>query len=228
MKSIYFTAILGLFGIICGILTSKVTNSVVNYKIGKCGYEIKNNYFPKIYVYLISAFLALSFAFSIWFYPPVESAFLCMFCYIAVIGTVVDYKMRIIPNELVILLFILGVMRGFLSDYSPNIFNSLLGLILVMSIFALTTLTTNIFKRGFGIGAGDFKLAGVIALIVGYTGSIQFLTGMALMICIYCIGGMYLRLLSLKDTFPMCGFIMSGFIISVFYDNLQPIILWLL
>lgn len=228
MHQIVLTAVACFVGIITGVFIPKMSQAIVDYKMDKSGYEMKNNYFPKLYVFAGTIFVATAFGLAFWYYPPVEAVFLCIFSVIAIIGTIVDYTLRIIPNELVLLLLVIGIVRCFVSDFSPCILESLCGFILVICIFALTAFITHVFKKGFGIGAGDLKLAGIIGLIVGYTGAIYFLVGMALAICVYCVGGMYLRLLSLKDTFPMCGFIMAGFLISVYYSKLEPLLLKLL
>lgn len=227
-NQIVLVAVVCLVGLVIGLLLPRISQAIVNYKMDKSGYEMKNNYFPKLYVFTGALFTVMAFGLAFWYYPPVEAVFLCMFSVIAVVGTVVDYKLRIIPNELVLGLLVIGTIRCFVSDYSPCFLESICGFILVICIFALTAFITHVFKKGFGIGAGDLKLAGIIGIIVGYTGSIYFLVGMALSICIYCVGGMYLRLLSLKDTFPMCGFIMAGFLISVYYTKLEPLILMII
>ena len=67
-----------------------------------------------------------------------------------------------------------------------------------------------------GIGAGDVKLLLATAIAVGYPGVLVSMMVMAVAVAVYCLGGLLLKKLTLASYFPMCGFIMIGFLSGVF------------
>ena len=119
-----------------------------------------------------------------------------------------DYKNFIIPNILVLLLFINGIIHycvnGFIIYY-------LIGLFLGLSLFFLLYL---LFPKG--IGFGDVKLAGAIGLFLGFK-----LTILAILLAFFsgAIIGLLLIALgkkTMKDPIPFGPFLAFGAITSLF------------
>lgn len=216
-----------ILGAVVGCALPKMTNKMISYKKTKgkvqsysLGRFNKTNYF------LLTVLMIILFIGALYFSKNyVHYVFICIFSSIALYCTIIDYKIRIIPNEMVITVLILGTIYTIIDKGIKGIYSSFIALLLVVIIFALSTLVLKlIFKISFGIGAGDIKMSMAIAFSIGYPDVFIFLTGMAFAMIVYCTVGILLGKLTLKSTFPMCGVLMTGFIAAMYADYITKVL----
>lgn len=203
-------------GLIIGFIIPYLAKKMIHYK---CAIWSKNisafkmlNRHKQMLIFLNASLFVLAG----WQMPLAEAILVCAFILIALTATVVDTHIRIIANETVILMLILGIIYRIIVGGAYSLLGSLGALMFVVVIFGATAVITKLITKKTGIGAGDIKLAIAIAITVGYPGVIYFLGGMAFTIGVYCAAGLLLRMLTPKSTFPMCGHIMTGFLIVLF------------
>jgi len=218
----------GIISIILGLILPSISQKIVAYKINKRQYEIKKisfSIYTKIFILVINI---LAFILASIFEPSINSIYLMIFTEIAIIGALVDYQLRIIPNELLLLLLVIGIIYKINIHTITNIEEQVKALLLIIIIFAGTSLITKLFSNDIGVGAGDIKLSILIAFILGYPNVMIFLLGTAIFIGMFSIIGIFLGMIGPKDTFPMCGFLMGGFCLALFQNTIEFVILQIL
>ena len=125
---------------------------------------------------------------------------------LAVIITAVDIKIRLIPNELVLALLLMGaVYRLNLSGVS-GIIPSLAGALIMVLLFGLSGKIAGFNK----VGAGDLKLAFAIGIVCASTNIVPALMVMAVTLAAVSVGGMLIGKLRRTDMIPFAGFMMAG------------------
>lgn len=203
-----------------GFLIPFITDKIIIYKCRKTGKPLPEygySYLGRAIIIVISAALAALCADCV---PPIQIIFYVLFATAAIIGTIIDKKLRIIPNELVLALLVVGLVFRLLVSGFKGLLDSLAALLIVLVIFALAAAATKFISKNIGVGAGDMKLAAVAAFIVSLSGMFYFLIGLAVFVGIYCIVGLFLHMLTTKSTFPMCGQIMAGFLFALYIPYL--------
>jgi len=132
---------------------------------------------------------------------------------LSVLTALVDLKINIIPNELVLALSVVGM--AFQASYYglSELLISILCMLIITGLF--TTVAAAI---GFGkIGAGDVKLSGVLGLILGYPNIIAALTIMSLALLVYSQIGLLTCRLTLRSMLPFAPFTMLGLIVTLIF-----------
>ncbi|HZX20818.1 MAG TPA: prepilin peptidase [Clostridia bacterium] len=205
-------------GLAIGLFIFKISEEIVKYKCRKLNKEIpgpdtmsamSGNIFILIHVLLYTtAYLIM---------PPAKAIFVGLFITIAMIGTIVDIYIHIIPNETVLFLLGTGVVYRIITEGMSSFKGSLLGLLLITGLFLGTGAIVYLMKGTIGVGAGDLKLAMAIALTLGYPGALYFLFGLAGAILGYLALRYKSKTLIFGASFPMAGQIMTGFIVAFFF-----------
>lgn len=150
----------------------------------------------------------------------IRAVFLCLFAVLAVTGTLVDIRHRIIPNELVLVFLLLGLIYESSRNGIYGVLEGFSAMVFTGCLFALASRVCSLVCRQMGVGAGDLKLAAAAAFALGIGQMADFWMGMAAAVAVYCAGGIYLRKLGPGDSFPMCGQIMAGFLIALYGPEL--------
>lgn len=83
-----------------------------------------------------------------------------------IIALIIDFKMKLIPDTSVIVIFILGVINAVLN-YS-NALNYIYGFLIGGCLFYLISIFSKLVFKKEGMGFGDVKLVAAIGLLVGY------------------------------------------------------------
>lgn len=181
----------------------------------RVGFSVKS----RVFLILLTVAFAIL---SVWFAPWERVPFYIGFCMIAIAATLVDHRIRMIPNEMVLLLFALGLgYRVMVAGFSGLLY-SLLASLITAGVFLLAMGVVFLLKKNIGVGAGDLKLAVTASFIVGLSGIYLFLFGMVAAMLLYCLGGLLLKKLTMYSTFPMCGQIMAGFVFALFAPYVLP------
>ena len=135
----------------------------------------------------------------------------------------IDLYHQIIPNGLNISILVLGIIYKFLQfilyNKTPDLINSLLGLIVSSGVFLLII----IISKG-GMGGGDMKLIGVLGFIMGLkkialTIFLSFIIGAIISIFL-----LLFKIKGRKDPIPFGPFICLAFMIVVFWGD--GLLLW--
>lgn len=125
---------------------------------------------------------------------------------LAVIITAVDIKIRLIPNELVLVLLLMGVVYRLNLAGISGILTSLAGALIMVLLFGLSGKIAGFNK----VGAGDLKLAFAIGIVCASTNIVPTLLVMAVTLAAVSVGGMIIGKLRRTDMIPFAGFMMAG------------------
>lgn len=211
-------------GTLCGFFCLPLAERVVVFKCKKKGREVPQYYWgteEKTICMLMGAVLFVAVAYC---YPRLQAVFLCVFSIIAIIGTLIDHRIRIIPNELVISVFILGIFFNLTEGGVNHICLSVLSSVITFSLFLLTAKITYHFVKSIGVGAGDVKLASAASFVLGIERLSWFFLGIVIALTTYLLIGLWLGKIKVGSTFPMGGQIMAGFIAAFLLPVLLPLI----
>ena len=127
------------------ILSSWISIHLVRYKINKRNLVSDTSYKISTSDVLISfiicfVFMLLSVKFEIW-----RIVFIYIFLIFACIGTIIDNKLRIIPNELILAMFFVGTVFRFVEGGFPSILNSILSSIGILFFLIITFFISKLF-----------------------------------------------------------------------------------
>ncbi|SHI18995.1 leader peptidase (prepilin peptidase) / N-methyltransferase [Sporobacter termitidis DSM 10068] len=203
-------------GAALGLLIPRFSYGLILHKCAKRQQEPPEFFLQRSYKVLLIILDALLFAAAGWLMPLPQACIVCIFIFTALISVIIDLHIRIICNEVVLLIFVTGIAYRLLDGGVYALLGSLAALGINLVIFGGAALVTKLVTKELGVGVGDVKLAAVIAVTVGYPGVLYFLGGLAVAVGVYCILGLIHRFLTIKSTFPMCGHIMFGFLIALF------------
>lgn len=220
MQLLIKIVIYALAGAAFGWISLPLAERVITYKYRKKNKEVPVyvwNTEAKCICILASVLLSVATAYC---FPVVQSLLLYGFVFIAIIGTLVDYRIRIIPNELVLLVFILGLFFNLTEGGAGKLFPSIVSCLCTFALFLLTARITYCFVKSIGVGAGDVKLASASAFAVGVDRLSWFYLGIAVSLLIYILVGLYLKKMKVGSTFPMGGQIMAGLIAAFLLPEL--------
>ncbi|MGJ0848072.1 leader peptidase (prepilin peptidase) / N-methyltransferase [Tissierella praeacuta DSM 18095] len=220
MKSIMLV-LLGAIGFVTGYNISTAVDKMILWK------EKQNN--KKYILYhveckldnwingiLVSLGMTLAFNYFVFY----KFIFTSMMCIIAVFGARIDEKIRIIPNELVLVILVLGIINRLVTGGVKSLGGGFLALTITAGIFFLSAFITRLLSGSIGIGAGDIKLAMVLSLMLGFENVYLFLVGIVLFLTLYIITGFSIKTMWIGSAFPMCTQIMGGCIMAMY----EPII----
>lgn len=137
---------------------------------------------------------------------PIPAVMWALLFSLSVLIALIDLKIRIIPNELVLLMLVMGI--GFqLADGGLSALpGAALSLVGMMALFTAAAAFV-----GFGkVGAGDVKLAGAMGFALGYPGILTALLLMCAALIVYIAAGLAMRRLTMRSMFPFAPFMMLG------------------
>ncbi|WIV11019.1 A24 family peptidase [Proteiniborus sp. MB09-C3] len=137
---------------------------------------------------------------------------------ILIVISLIDYYHQIIPDSLVIIIFIITIIHKltlFILYKTPfNLMNSILALLLGGGLF----LVIAIVSKG-GMGGGDIKLISVLGFMLGIK---KLLLNILLSFIIGAVFSVFLLLLNKKgkkDAIPFGPFINIAFIVTLFFGD---------
>lgn len=193
------------------------------YQRGKCSYcgEKISLQYPT--VELLNGFIYLLLYYS--FGLSIDFIFYSIIFSILLVISFIDFKFQIIPDSLNIFILIFAIIFKILQyklyDISPNIFNSILGLVISGGLFLLIA----ILSKG-GMGGGDIKLIGVLGFILGIKFSLLNIFLSFILGAIISIFLLLFKIKGRKDPIPFGPFICIAFMIVSLYG--EEIIFWYL
>lgn len=210
----FVAAALGLAGVGLGFFTPDISQKIALHKCKKSDKELAED---KRYTSILLKLIFCILNASVWALAGIymENLFAAILLSIlfsaAVMITVLDLHIRIIPNELVLVMLAVGIAFQAVQFGFKALAFAALTMLIIMIVFTLLAGIT-----GFGmVGAGDVKLAGAMGLALGYPNIFTALIVMAAALLIYSLGGLLLKKLTLRSTFPLAPFLMSGMVIAL-------------
>lgn len=221
MQLIFKMAIFVLAGAVFGWFSLPLTEKIIAYKLRKRNKEV-STYPWRTEERMISILVAVLLSASAGYcFPAVQSVLICGFFFIAMIGTLVDFRIRIIPNELVLLFFLTGIPFNLAEGGIGQLATSVISCLCTFALFLLTARITYCFVKSIGVGAGDVKLASAVAFSVGTSRLSWFYIGIAVSLLAYISIGFYLKKIKIGSTFPMGGQIMAGCVAAFLLPELM-------
>ena len=136
---------------------------------------------------------------------------ICIQISLGIIFAYIDIKIRIIPNELILVLLTLGIIYQAFNYGLEGILGAIICMVFIMIVF--TALAT---FMGLGkVGAGDVKLAGAIGFALGYPSVVTAMGAMAAVLLSYILIGLALRKIRLTTMLPLAPFLVAGYIFAL-------------
>ena len=136
---------------------------------------------------------------------------LAIVLYVASVITLVDIRIRVIPNEAVLIMLLAGLILQFSFNGFESMIYAVVTMLIVMVVFIVLGSALGLNT----IGAGDVKLAGAMGLILGYPHIIYALIGMSALLLVWCAGGLITKKLSLKSMLAFAPFMMAGTVFAI-------------
>lgn len=203
----YTAIIFGISGVCFGIAIPAISDRIVIYKSQKREFETparSQDQRVRIFLALLNGFLWTYMGYKL---DDTFTAFMISMLFTAaILISVIDLRIRLIPNELVLLVICLGIFFQINYFGWMALLYASFCMVLVGFLFVFVGRIVGFEK----VGAGDIKLIAAMGLVLGYPNIKTALIGMSLALLVFCIGGLALKKLTLYSTFPFAPFIMLG------------------
>lgn len=196
-------------GIIIGLILPAMSQKIISRKLLKKGIKpgIDLGYLKshtKLGVCLINAGLWLLTVLSLE--NIITSILLSTLFTLAILITIIDIKIRTIPNELILIMSAVGIAFQTLHFGFSSLLGVFASMIGMMVFFIAVAGLVGLCK----VGAGDVKLAGAMGLTLGFPNIITALAVMSVAVLIYSLVGFVTKKLSLQSMVPFAPFMMLG------------------
>lgn len=208
-----FIIIAVILGTVLGMMVPVISNWLISKKEKKKNkkYETWNMSRLKNTGYLVGT-IAIWLGLAL-FYPGWQMFYIGIVLTAAVIAAYVDSKCRILPNEIVFGIALMGIVYQLLTGGAIGVGKALASMALGGFVFFLASILT---RKAGAVGAGDVKYIMASAAMVGFPGVLSCLLFMALGLGGYCVIGILIRKLTIYSYFAMGVFISFGLIMSFF------------
>lgn len=218
--NIVLTVILTFAGAALGYQIPDIAQNIALYKCHKKGTQLEPNArYTAVYLKLgLCVFNGAVWALAGLFTEYLPGTVLISFIFsTAVLIAIIDLRIRIVPNELLLVMVVAGIaFQAVHFGFSAILISAIcmIGMIVFFSVVAGMV--------GFDkVGAGDVKLAGVMGLTLGYPNIIIAIIVMCAGFLIFSVVGLIIRKLTLKSMLPFAPFMMTGMVCTLAYIVLQ-------
>lgn len=123
-----------------------------------------------------------------------------------------DILYRIVPDQHIVLLFILGIPFIFL-DFPHGLYTQLISGLIGGSLYLLVVIIGNLFNTQDAIGFGDIKLMAALGFLTNVTEILSIFVLATLFSTIFLLFGLLFRKIKLRTTFALAPFISLAFIL---------------
>lgn len=209
-------------GVAVGCFIPHITKKIISYKCRQRGKPEPQSLIPKwikllcvLAMIILSAGVVGAGSSLLGGMFRYKAFFVIAFIAIAMVISLTDCYIHLIPNESVLLLLGLGIIYRILFDGPSGLLDALLALGLALLIFGGSSVIFFLIKGRTGLGAGDLKYVFAVSIIIGTSGMIPFLSGMAVVILFYVFVVMGRHLLLLNDYFPMAAHLSCGLLVAL-------------
>lgn len=214
--NIYLKAMFLLAGAAIGFVLPNISQKLAQYKYRKKSLQFQSDSrYTALPIklglcvltggaWLISGFIADSFLIA---------ALISILFSAALLTALVDVQIRIIPNELLLVIIVLGLAFQAAQFGLSALFSALLCMVAMMLLFSAVAGFIGFDK----VGAGDVKLAGAMGLALSYPAIISGLAIMSAVFVLFTLAGLLTKKLTLKTMVPFAPFMMTGMAFSLLY-----------
>jgi len=185
-----------------------------SYLKGKCRYCHKK--IPNIYpiAEVTTGLIFVSYCQLNYFCLDYNKLFGLILVFLFLIVLFFDYKYYIVPDKILVLIFIVAFVRTALLY--PN---GLLGLLITGFAVALFFAIIYLVSQGRWIGLGDVKLAFVIGFVLGYPQALIVILGSIWVGALWGIGLILLKKATLKTALPFGSFLSAATVLFVIFKD---------
>lgn len=200
--------VFGIVGMVLGFFISNLSLKIIRRKKGE-DYICCESLALKICLCLINGL--------IWFLSgllidnALNALLVSMQITLGIVISFIDIKIRIIPNELVLTILVVGIIFQTIFYGMYGLIGSIMSMIFIMVVF---TALANFMGMG-KVGAGDVKLAGAIGFALGYPVVLTSMGIMAIVLLGYILVGLAIRKIKLSTMLPLAPFLTTGYIFSL-------------
>ena len=214
---IFLKAVLLLAGAVLGYWLPDISQKLAQYKFQKKGmpFEREVRYTAKPVKLGVCIVNAAAWTASVLFADTFLIAALISALFSAgLLTALVDIQIRIVPNELLLVMLILGLAFQSVQFGFTAIMPALLCMAAMMLLFSTVAGFVGFDK----VGAGDVKLAGTMGLVLGYPAVVSGLVIMGGVFVLFTIAGLLAKRLTLKTMVPFAPFMMTGMVFALLYS----------
>ncbi len=209
MERIIIRVLMALAGAAAGYMLPAAADNISDYKCRQKGLSPEKK--PSYIAFPLTVSVTVSNA-GLWFLSALgtdhilQGLSMSFLFSLAILISLIDLRIRIIPNELVLAMCAAGAFYKLTLYGIGSIPPSLLMALGMMTLFSAAAGFAGFNK----VGAGDVKLAGAMGFSLGYPSVLTALAAMSAALLIYSLGGLASKKLSLKSSFPFAPFMMLG------------------
>lgn len=211
--NILFGVLYALTGLIIGYYIPCFSFMVMEYKKGK-GNVIKKYelLYSKLFRFMLCVFNGVFWYLASMKMDIIFSAILVgIMISLGLIIAFIDINIRIIPNELVLIMMVVGLIFQVSTYGFKSLIPSLISMVVMMTVFISVAGFV-----GFGkVGAGDVKLAAAMGLSLGYPTITIAVIIMAVVLIIFIAAGLLFKKIYMTTMLPLAPFMIAGYIGSL-------------
>lgn len=203
--------IYGAIGLIIGYNIPYFSNKIMEYK-NRDNSNKSNLLYSKLFKFVLCVFNG-----AMWYMSAlrVDNQFLALLIGIMIttglIIAFIDINIRIIPNEIVLFMIVIGVLFQVLHFGPKALILAAVSMVVMMVVF-----TSVAGFVGFGkVGAGDVKLAGAMGLSLGFPLIITAVMAMAVSLLVFIGLGLLFKKIYLSTMLPFAPFMIVGYIFAL-------------
>ena len=207
-----------LVAVIYFFLAPKIADWVLREKKKRRKKPLEIKELNPYYWYAIGVVSLVVTYFALEKFDVVHLSFFLIFELFAAVISLIDFRARIIPNELVMLLSVVGVIYTLVTKGLQGLGAALVGPVILFVLFmAIINGFQTFVGKQFVMGAGDLKLMMAASVATGSLTGLQIsLLGMAGSMVAYILIGLGMKKITLYSLYPMACFIMLGMLLGLF------------
>jgi prepilin signal peptidase PulO-like enzyme (type II secretory pathway) len=215
------TLIFGLLGSGIGFFIPKASNQIIEFKLSQRNKQKEPNILDqRKWIALMIIANGILWGIAGHFATSIFIGILigCLVT-MAIMFTVIDIIIHIIPNEMILVGLALGIIFQISMFGLNHLWIAFVCMTIIILVFTIVGLIFGLNK----IGAGDVKLAGLMGLILSYPHILFAVMAMSIALIVYSIVGMTLGKLTHVSMFAFAPFLMTGLIaglVVVLFPNL--------
>ena len=207
----YLVAIIfGLLGCITGFFIPKASNQMIEIKLSQRQKHKETNFLDqRKWAILMTVGNGLLWGIIGYLAPSILTGILiCFLVTMAIMFTVIDMIIHIIPNEMLLVGLVLGIVFQLSTFGLKHFWIALACMTSIVVIFTIVGLIMGLNK----IGAGDVKLAGLMGLILGYPLILYAILMMCVALILYTVVGLSTGKMTHVTMFAFAPFLMLGLV----------------
>jgi leader peptidase (prepilin peptidase) / N-methyltransferase len=207
----YLMAIIfGLLGCGIGLYIPRASNQIIEIKLKQRHKQKEINFLDqRKWMVLMTIGNGLCWGIIGYFTPSVLTGILiCLLVTMAIMFTVIDMIIHIIPNEMLLVGLVLGIVFQLSTFGLKHFWIALACMVTIVVLFTIVGLIVGLNK----IGAGDVKLAGLMGLILGYPVILYAVLMMCIALITYIVIGLSVGRMTHVTMFAFAPFLMLGLV----------------